>query len=240
MNPSRRQPRAGRARAPRWVGLLLAMAPTGALAASPEPDRGEEPDGGLARTATAAVPVPDPGPVSTVEARRFAKRGRVHLRVGAEYFGREDFWISPGVAFGVGYAPWEWLGFELAGAVYFSTLDAAAEALRRDRGLLPDAEQPHGRVELGARWAFAYGKLLVEPTERLILHFDLGLSLRAGGLVTNRTFNPGGELALSVETGIGDRWLVWAEIGGWLGYEERRSANLHFGPRGGLGVGLRL
>ena len=197
-------------------------------------------DGGLARTATAAAPRPDPGPDATIQRRLFVKRSRLHLRAGATYLAREDFWLSPGVTVDATYHPSEALGVELSSSVYFSVLEAGAASLRRQTGLLPDAEQPILRIAAGPRWSFAYGKIQLEAVEGPILHFDLGASLRLGGLLTDRRFNPGGDLALSAQLGLGRRWLAWIEISGWVSYEDRASGILHFGPAGSLGAGVRL
>lgn len=200
----------------------------------------DAPDGGLARTSTAALPVPDPGPDWTVESRIFEKAGHLHLQVGGDYLAREDFWMSPGIGIGATYYPWETVGLELAGTLYLSTLEASAERLRREFGVLPDAQQPMARLVVGARWAFAYGKLALEPFPGAVVHFDIGAAVRVGGLVTNRNFNPGGEIALFGEAAFGSWFLLWGEVAGWLSYEERVASELHFGPRGGLGVGARF
>lgn len=175
----------------------------------------------------------------TVENRAFRKAGRLHLRLGGTYLAREDFWRSPGLTGEVGYQLLEVLGVDLSSTVYFSTLEAAARDLRVEQGLLPDAQQPILRLALGPRWAFAYGKILLEGTP-VVLHLDASLLLRLGAMVTDRGVNFGGDLGLAVQVGFEERWLVWAEVAAWVGFEDRQSSSVAGGPMASLGVGVQL
>lgn len=193
----------------------------------------------LADTSTGAEGGLEPAARQTVQARLFTKAGRLHLRLGGSYLAREDFWISPGLTAELGFHFIEQLGLDLSSTLYFSTLDAAARDLRASQGLLPDAQQPILRVALGPRWSFAYGKLLIEDAG-LVVHLDASLLLRLGTMVTDRGVNFGGDVALAVQAQLGERWLVWAELSGWVGYEERESSSVSAGPAGALGVGVQL
>ncbi|MEL6184586.1 MAG: hypothetical protein AAFU79_08185 [Myxococcota bacterium] len=192
----------------------------------------------LAVTSSVAAGDKDSMPRATVEARTFSKAGRFLFRAGAVYWAREDFWISPGFTLEGGYHFDERWGVDLSSSLYLSTLDAAARELRERDGVLPDAQQPILRVAAGPRYAFGYGKLLLEDLA-IVLHFDLSLALRAGVLLTDQALNPGGELGLALQVSSGS-FLVWVELGGWLGYEERSGGALAGGPYGAGGVGLRL
>lgn len=193
---------------------------------------------GLTGTSTAVSEHGEPAPRYAVEARAFSKASRAFVRVGGIYLAREDFWISPGLTLEGGYHFDERWGIDVSSSLYFSTLDAAARQLREQQGFLPEAQQPILRLMAGPRYAFGYGKLLVEDLG-VVLHFDLSLALRAGVLVTNRSTNPGGELALAVQVGLGT-FLVWLELGAGLGYEDRSTGALVGGPHGAGGFGLRL
>lgn len=198
---------------------------------------GEE--GGLAQTSTQAEGTLEPPPQQRVQRRRFRRGGHVFVRVGAAYLAREDFWISPGVAAEGSYHFDESWALDLSVSAYLSTLDAAARQLRVQQGLLPDTQQPILRAVIGPRWAFAYGKVLIEALGDVV-HFDAALAVRLGVLGTNEAVNPGGELALAVQVWVEPMFVVWAEGGAWLGYEERSTEDFAGGPRAALGVGLRL
>ena len=189
-------------------------------------------------TSTTAAGEVDPYPQAMVEVRAFEKTGRYLLRVGVVYWAREDFWISPGLTLEGGYHFDERWAVDLSSSLYLSTLDAAARELREREGVLPDAQQPILRLAVGPRYAFGYGKLLLEDLA-VVLHFDVSLAVRAGALMTDQALNPGGELALAVQVSCG-RFLAWFEFGGWLGYEERSAGALVGGPYGAGGVGVRL
>lgn len=198
-----------------------------------------QPVGGLAETSSSTSGRLEPEPTATVERRRFSKGGRVLLKVGAAYLAREDFWISPGVAAEGSYHFDETWGLDLSVTAYASTLDAAARQLRVEQGLLPDAQQPILRAVVGPRWAFAYGKVLLEALGTVV-HFDAALSARLGVMVTNETVNPGGEINLAVQAWVEPAFLIWGEGGAWVGYEDRNTSVLSGGPRGVLGFGVRL
>lgn len=194
---------------------------------------------GLAQTSSTATGAPEPKARATIESRSFQKEGRWHLRAGGSYLALEDFWISPGVSAELGYYPWESLGVDTSATLYFSTLTEGARELRGTQGLLPDAGQPLARLVVGPRWSFAYGKFLLEGTSS-VLHFDMSLLLRLGVLVTDQNANFGGDIALAIQVGFEQRWLLWAEIGGWVGSDSGRRSGLSVGPAGTLGVGVQL
>ncbi len=214
---------------------LLCLAPSAALAAESEADPGVPWD----ITGTSTTPLGGDGATGRLELRVFQKEGHVIVRTGFTYLARADFYTNPGVSLDVAWYPWEFLDFELSGSAFFSRLTGTAEALRKTTGLLPDSQKPIARAMGGARFAFAYGKLLIEQLETVV-HADLGLSLHLGVLITDQAVNFGGDVSLGVQVVAFERLLVWLE-GGWLGsYENRSTTRFASGLETSIGIGLLL
>jgi hypothetical protein len=190
-------------------------------------------------TGTSTTPIAGEDPTSRLELRVFQKEGHVILRAGFSYLARADFYTNPGVSLDVAWYPWEFLDFELSGTYFFSELTSTAEALRKSTGLLPDSQRPIARAMGGARFAFAYGKLLIEWLDTVV-HADAGISLRLGVLITSEAVNFGGDLSLGVQVVAFERLLIFLE-GGWLAsYEKRSTSSFASGLATTVGVGLLL
>jgi len=180
----------------------------------------------------------DGAPIARVENRRFTKDDRVLTRVGFAWWSRDDLRVNPGIAIEGTWYLTEQLGLDLVSAtVYFSTLSASADALRRQTGLLPDSQRPLVRAMAGARWSFAYGKVLLESLG-VIVHLDVAARAHVGLVITEKAPNPGGDLGLAVQARAGDLVSIWID-GGWLAtYESRQSASFASGLSLAVGVGL--
>src|SRR5688572_9851452 len=190
-------------------------------------------------TGTSTAPVGGEDPSGRIELRVFQKEGHVIVRAGFTYLARADFYTNPGVSLDVAWYPWEFLDFELSGSAYFAQLTNTAEALRKTTGLLPDSQKPLARAMGGARFAFAYGKLLIEALDTVV-HADAGLSLHLGVFITDEAVNFGGDLLLGVQVVAFERLLIWVE-GGWLGsYERRSTSSFASGLSTSIGIGLLL
>lgn len=213
--------------------ILLSLA--GALPSDGASVDGVE-DPGLAATSTLAAAAPESAVRARVENRLFQKSERVFVRLGLTYLAREDYWLSPGLTLEGGYAFSEQWALDASASVWASTLEASAKQLREQYGLLPDAQQPIARIVVGPRFSWAYGKMLIEELG-WVLHFDLSVMLRVGGMITDQTFNPGGDLGLALQVGLDRNLIVFAEVAGWLGYEERTSGALSGGPHATVGLG---
>lgn len=172
-----------------------------------------------------------------IERRWFHKDGRLIARTGASYWSRGDLRVNPGLSLDVGWYPEETVGIDLVSAtVFFSTLSSTALALRKSTGLLPDSQQPFARLMTGARYSFAYGKLLAEAFDT-VLHFDASAAAHVGLIVTDVAPNLGGDLGLGMQVGVGSHVLVWVEVSVVLSYEERTTSDFAAGPLGTLGLG---
>lgn len=191
-----------------------------------------------APTSTTAPMLEDGPPVTRVEQRRFAKDDRVLTRVGLAWWSRDDLRINPGITVEGSWYLSEQLGLDLVSAtVYFSTLSSAADALARQTGLLPDSQRPLVRAMTGARWSFAYGKILLESIDTVI-HIDVAARIHVGLVITDVAPNPGGDLGLAIQARVGDVLSVWCD-GSWLAsYEERQSTDFASGLSLAVGAGL--
>lgn len=211
------------------VFLLLLAAPS---AASAEGVPWE-----ITGTSSAAVPASEsPG---RVELRLFTKADHVIVRTGFSYLSRSDFYVNPGVSLDVAWYPWEFLAFELSGTGFFSQLSSTAEALRKSTGLLPDSQKPLVRAMGGARFAFAYGKLLIEELDTVV-HVDASVAAHVGLLVTDEAPNFGGDVGLGIQVRAFERLLVWIEGTVLVTYERRSTSSVASGPQGTIGLGLLL
>lgn len=213
--------------------FILLLSPAAALAQEEDPPVAWE------VTGTSTAPIAGDDPTARLELRLFQKQGRFIVRTGFTYLARADFYTNPGVTLDVAWYPWEFLDFELSGSFFFSQLTGTAEALRKTTGLLPDAQRPIGTAMGGARYAFAYGKLLIESLDTVV-HADAGLSLHLGVLITDEAVNFGGDLSLGFQVVAFDRLLVWLEAGWLASYERRSTSRFASGLEASIGVGLLL
>ena len=138
------------------------------------------------RTVAAAPPSgalrePAPRPVTDVRVQsRFATKAKSgQLFVAAEYLSRGDYYNSPGSRIGGTYYPLESIGVELQISHYWSSLNAAAERVKRDAGYIPDSHAPAWMFLAGARYSLGYGKLMVGGMGSAI-HFEPQAFIHAG------------------------------------------------------------
>ncbi len=191
-------------------------------------------------TGVSTSTVATPPTAHRVSQRRFAKERHVLVKTGFSYLSRGDFYQNPGVSAEVSWYPLEYLAIDfLSATVFFSQLRKTAAALRESTGLLPDSQKPIARVTVGGRFAFVYGKMLVELLET-ILHFDLSVGLHLGALITDRAPNFGGDLDLSFQVLAYGRLLAWTQLAWWGSYERRSRSSFDSGLLGTFGVGLKL
>jgi outer membrane beta-barrel protein len=192
-------------------------------------------------TGTSSVAIPDDGEdvPGRVELRLFAKESHVIARAGFSYLSRSDFYTNPGISLDVAWYPLEVLGVELSGTGYFARLSSTADALRRTTGLLPDSQKPLARIGAGARWAFAYGKLLVELLSTVI-HVDASAAAHVGVLITGDAPNFAADAGLSIQAVAWDRLLFFVEGLYFMSYERRTTTTFASGPQLTIGLGVLL
>jgi hypothetical protein len=180
---------------------------------------------------------PDGTPYARVEARRFVHEDHLFFRAGFAWWSRDDLRVNPGLTLEGTWYLSETIGLDASATVFFSQLASAADALRRQTGLLPDSEKPLVRAMIGARWGFAYGKWLIEDLG-VVLHADAAARAHVGLVITDAAVNPGGDLGVTLQLRVGERGLVWLD-GGWLAsYEDREATSLASGLLVSAGLGL--
>ncbi|MBI2373273.1 MAG: hypothetical protein HYV07_04675 [Deltaproteobacteria bacterium] len=186
---------------------------------------------------TGTATVTDGSTIARVQARAFEKEGRLIARVGASNWSRGDLRRNPGAELELSWYATEQLGVDLLSAsFYFSSLDAAAEDLRKTYGALPDSQRPLVRAAAGPRVAFAYGKMLVESLESIV-HFDASVALHLGVLVTDRTANFEADVELALQVLLFDGLVTAIEVGLAGSYEARERSRLDLGPTFALSAG---
>ena len=175
-----------------------------------------------------------------VERRMFRKDGHVVARTAFSYLARGDFYNNPGVSLAVAWYVDESLALDLlSSTVFFASLDGAAESIRRSQGFLPDSQKPIVRATTGVRYAFAYGKLLLESLD-WVVHLDAGVSGHAGLFITDQAPNPGGDVMLDTQVLIHSRFLAIAEVGWVFSFEDRTESKFASGILLSVGFGLVL
>jgi hypothetical protein len=180
----------------------------------------------------------EPAPQHRLEYRRFQKNGRLLARAGFSYLSRGDYYTNPGITVEASYYPAEMVALDVVSAtVFFSQLGATADALRRQTGLLPDAQRPRFRLMSGARFAFAYGKLLIEELDAVI-HLDANITAHVGGLFTDQTLNAAGDLGLAFQALVADRMVLAVEATYFISYEQRSASSVASGPMGTIALGF--
>jgi hypothetical protein len=203
--------------------------------------RAEPPPVPWAITGTSSVSEPAAPEVGhLVEHRAFEKAGRFAARAGVSWLARSDLRSNPGISVDLAWYAKESLSIEfLSATAFFSELDSTAEELRRSTGLLPDSQKPIARVTTGARFSFAYGKLLIEDADTVV-HLDASAAAHIGALVTDVAPNASTDLDLAFQVGLGSHLVLWLE-GGWLvSYERRTTSDISTGFLASAGFGVLL
>ena len=189
-----------------------------------------------------AIDEPAPRPEAAVRVQqRFAlKAKQVQIFGGFEYLSRGDFYNSPGLRIGATYYLLEPLGLEALLAYDWSSLDATAEQVKSDNGLLPDSHPPGWRAMVGARYSIGYGKLMVGGLGGVV-HFEPQAFLH-GGIHDN-----GGEIGPSTDAGLSflvfltPRFFARVDAAVTLDFESRSGTTIGvWGALPALSVGGTL
>jgi hypothetical protein len=148
---------------------------------------------------TGALREPAPRPVTDVRVQsRFATKAKQgQLFGGPAYLSRGDYYNSPGARVGGTYYPLESIGVELQISHYWSSLNAAAERVKRDAGYIPDSHAPAWMFLAGARYSLGYGKLMVGGMGSAI-HFEPQAFIHAGLHAYDGDVGPSSDLGLGL------------------------------------------
>jgi hypothetical protein len=148
---------------------------------------------------TGALREPAPRPVTDVRVQsRFATKAKKgQLFGGPAYLSRGDYYNSPGARVGGTYYPLESIGLELQISHYWSSLNAAAERVKRDAGYIPDSHAPAWMFLAGARYSLGYGKLMVGGLGSAI-HFEPQAFIHAGLHAYDGDVGPSSDLGVGL------------------------------------------
>jgi hypothetical protein len=151
--------------------------------------------------APAAAPLREPAPRPVTDVRvqsRFATKAKNAQLLGAiAYLSRGDYYNSPGARIAGTYYPLESLGVELQIDHYWSSMNATAERVKRDAGLLPDSHPPAWLFLAGARYSLGYGKLMLGGLGSAI-HFEPQAFIHAGVHAHDGDVGPSSDLGLGL------------------------------------------
>ncbi len=135
----------------------------------------------------------------TVEQRVMSNARTVHLSATGAWLQRFDAWSSPGVGATVTHYIGQTFALDYLSGQYFFTYETEqAAAVRVATGFVSNRERPRALIGIGARYAFAYGKLLLEAPG-VVVHFVPEISLHVGGMLTHLALRP------AFDAGIGLR-----------------------------------
>jgi hypothetical protein len=203
---------------------LLAAAPAPAPAAEPPPPLSPGLDGSPVR----------------VERRLLLKNGHFFFTLGADYFIRGDYYVSPGLLGTASYYPTERDGFDFKLGAFLSFISPPADAVFRSVGLVPDAQRPVALMMVGYRRSVGYGKVMLNGALDSLLHFDLQVAGHAGIVITDRMASPSVSLSPALLIRVNERWFTQVDLEVYASYETRQSSPLVVGILPMLTAGVVL
>jgi hypothetical protein len=173
----------------------------------------------------------------TVEDRLFAISDRVMVVASASLLDRNDLLISPGIGVVVTHYLDDTFGVDYLLAQHFWTRErAAARQLREEVGYRPNRDWPSNQLMAGVRYAFGYGKLLMQPGGA-VLHFIPELGLHGGVVLADAGAGARGawQMSLAVRTLVAQHLLALVEIRLLASFERE---GLVVGTQPALGAGV--
>lgn len=120
----------------------------------------------------------EPPATKKIQNRFATKAGQPAFYLLGMTHARNDLYSTFGVALDFSYYFNESIGIELRLAALRSRLSDAAENLRDQTGLTPDAWPQNYLTTAGLRYSFGYGKILM--FDKFVVHFDPQLVFHAG------------------------------------------------------------
>jgi len=174
----------------------------------------------------------------TIQQRFASKSGTMYAHAMTTTQVRNDFYDSIGLGVDAGWYPGEHLGLEARWAYLFSTLSPAAEDVKEETGLTPDARPQHMLATVGARWSFGYGKVLV--MEQSVVHFDPQMTVHGGVALAEKRVLPTATVGLSLLTHFTNGFQAKLDLAAAIQMEHRQRGwvpSFGFMPTLGIGWG---
>lgn len=172
-----------------------------------------------------------------VERRLLVKEKHFFASLGATWFDRSDYFVSPGAALSVAYYPIESGGPEVRYLRLFSRLSGSAQTVYDLIGLTPDAQRPVALALAGWRQSLTYGKIAIAGAA---LHFDVQGALHAGALFTDRATAPAVAGSLGLLLRVSPRVFAQLDLGIAATFEQRVFSGAAAGFLPVLSVGAEL
>ncbi len=148
----------------------------------------------------------------SVGPREFDNAHTLHIDVGASYLDRADLLASPGLSLTVSHYLNRSFALDYLNANLLFTFEKPEAAeIRRATGYIVAREPPQALVSVGARYAFGYGKLLIEHSGA-ILHFVPELALHVGLMVNGGSVHPEADVSLALRVKVARYVEVGADV----------------------------
>jgi hypothetical protein len=148
-------------------------------------------------------------PCATVEERVYDAQRTVQLSAGAVWLSRFDLQASPGVSLTLSHYLSRSFALDYLSGAAFVTFDLPqAAAIKNATGYVSDREAPRALVGIGGRYAFAYGKMLLENTETVV-RFVPEIALHIGAMITTQpAVHPAFDASLGLKILLGTRATI--------------------------------
>lgn len=172
-----------------------------------------------------------------VERRLLVKENHLFASLGAAWFDRSDYFVSPGAALSIAYYPIESGGVEIRYLQLFSSLSGSAQTVYNLFQLSPDAQRPVALALAGWRQSLTYGKVAVAGAA---LHFDVQAALHAGALLTDRATAPAVAASVGVLMRVSRHVFGQLDLGLATTFEQRSFSGAAVGFLPVLSVGAEL
>ncbi len=172
-----------------------------------------------------------------VERRLLVKEKHFFASLGAAWFDRSDYFVSPGAALSVAYYPIESGGPEVRFVRLFSSLSGSARTVYDLFRMSPDTQRPVAMALAGWRQSLTYGKVAVAGAA---VHFDVQAALHAGALLTDRATAPALAGSLGVLVRVSPRIFAQLDLGLAATFEQRVFSGAAAGFLPVLSVGAEL
>jgi hypothetical protein len=175
----------------------------------------------------------------TIQDRFAQKRGDLYAHATGMTQIRNDYYDSFGLGLDIGFFPTERIGVEWRGFWLHSALNPAAQTIRRETGLTPDARPQEWLTTAGLRYSFGYGKMKIGSSN--VVHFDPQLAVHGGIAVADRRVLPTVTTAASMLLHFKHGVQAKIDLGMALQLEDRARGwvpSIGFAPVIGVGGSL--
>lgn len=157
---------------------------------------------------------------ATVSQRVMDNANTVHLLAGPAWLTRFDLLQSPGLTvqatrYHSRTSAWDIVS--LTG--FFTYTPGPTQRVREATGYVPSSRRPRVHLATGMRYAWGYGKLLIE-NNRTVLHFIPEVAAHAGVLWTDEGVHPAVDASAALRVRLWEGVEVAASLRALVSFEE--------------------